>query len=232
VTFVAGILLASLAGSLHCAAMCGAFVCAYAGRSARPSVGAHVGYHAGRLASYLVLGAAAGAIGAGVDRVGLLAGVSRAAAIAAGVLMVLWALGEIGRLRGVRVPELGTGAARRALGGVLLVLRDRAAWQRATALGLLTTLIPCGWLYAFVATAGATGTATSGAGVMLVFWAGTLPMLALVGAGARRFLAPAARRLPAAAALLVLALGVLSITGRLRPPTSSHAIAVGTHAGH
>jgi len=101
---------------------------------------------------------------------------------------------------------------------------------RAGAMGLLTTLLPCGWLYTFVVTAGGTGSAVGGAAVMLAFWAGTVPMLLGVSFGFQKLNRSILRRLPLASAAVVLVLGVLSITGRLQPirVTTGHAHAV-TH---
>ncbi|MFI5246076.1 MAG: sulfite exporter TauE/SafE family protein, partial [Gemmatimonadales bacterium] len=207
-TLVAGVLLASLVGSIHCAAMCGGFVCSYAGtRSAHgfADLPAHLAYNGGRLVSYLLLGLGAGAIGARIDDLGRLAGVGRGAAVLAGTLMVAWALATLGAALGVRIP--GTFAPawlQRRLGSALLAMRDRPPIARAALTGLLTTLLPCGWLYTFVVTAGGTGSALAGAGTMLAFWIGTVPALLAVGFGAQRLLGPLARRLPLAAATVVL----------------------------
>jgi uncharacterized protein len=222
VTLVAGVLLASLVGSIHCAAMCGGFVCSYAG--SRPARGfadlpAHLAYNGGRLISYLALGLGAGAIGARIDDLGRLAGLGRGAAVLAGTLMVGWALATIGAALGVRIPgTLAPAWLQRWLGSVLLAMRDEPPIARAAFTGLLTTLLPCGWLYTFVVTAGGTGSAIAGAGTMLAFWIGTVPVLLAVGFGAKRLLGPLARRLPLAAATLVLVLGLLSIAGRVHPP--------------
>jgi sulfite exporter TauE/SafE len=175
----------------------------------------------------VVLGAVAGAVGARVNDLGRLAGVGRAAAIVAGALMVVWALDRIGisfgmRSRLTRAPEWMQRMMRR----VLLVGRDANETGRALLIGLVTTLLPCGWLYTFVAVAGSTGSMTSGAAVMAVFWVGTVPMLLAVGAGAARLLGPFARRLPMASAVVVLALGLLSIAGKLEAPIH------GRHASH
>ncbi len=224
-TLALAVLLASLVGSPHCAGMCGGFVCFYAGGSAgtagRASAGvggwAHTAYNGGRLFSYVALGTLAGAAGAGLDAAGRLAGLSRLAAIVAGTLMVGWGVSRLGVLGGIRVPMPGGSAsARAALGGLLARARGRPPVVRAAATGLLTTLLPCGWLYAFVVTAAGTGSAAGGALVMLAFWAGTLPMLVAVGVGAHRLAGPLGRRLPAASAIFVVALGLLSIAGKLR----------------
>jgi sulfite exporter TauE/SafE len=230
VTLLAGVLLASLVGSIHCAAMCGGFVCAYAGTPAPrgfANLPAHLAYNGGRLVSYVTLGLAAGAIGARVDNMGRLAGVGRGAAVLAGTLMVVWALATIGASLGVRVPgTLAPAWLQRRLGSALVAMRDEPPVTRAALIGLLTTLLPCGWLYTFVVTAGGTGSAIAGAGTMLAFWIGTVPMLLAVGAGAQRLLGPLARRLPLAAAALVLVLGLLSIAGRVHPPTMHPGAAI------
>jgi hypothetical protein len=239
-TLLLGVLLASAAGSIHCAAMCGAFVCVYSRGRPRDIAGIlpHAAYNGGRLFSYLLLGALAGAAGGRVNVLGTFAGIGRAAAILAGALMALWALNEIALAVGVRLALPGAGAARwakAAIGRALLVTRDAPQTSRAAALGLLTTLLPCGWLYAFVLTAAGTGSAGSGALVMLVFWAGTVPMMLGVGFGARRALAIFGKRLPIASAVLVLALGLLSMAGRLGMP-AMEAVELPrdgvTHAGH
>jgi len=234
VTLLAGVLVASLVGSIHCAAMCGGFVCAYAGTGGPRGLRgfpAHVSYNGGRLVSYVALGAAAGAIGARVDDLGRLTGIGRAAAVLAGVLMVAWALGMFAAAIGVRVPgTLAPEWLQKRLGSALVAMRDEPPVARAALTGLLTTMLPCGWLYTFVVTAGGTGSAIAGAGTMLAFWAGTVPMLLAVGLGAQRVLGPIARRLPLAGAALVLVLGVLSIAGRVRMPSMHTLVPAHTSA--
>lgn len=225
-----GILAASLVGSAHCAAMCGGFVCFYAG-SAAPArdaamLRAHAMYNAGRFASYLALGAMAGLIGSSVTRVGALAGVGRAAAIVAGALMVGWALYTIAAQRGMKLGTPSLPASwQRALGGILHGLRAQPVGVRAAAMGLLTTLLPCGWLYVFVVAAGGMGNVRDAMLVMATFWLGTVPALVAVGLGAQRMLGPLRQRMPMLSAIAVLVIGVLAIAGRF-------AIASGVTHGH
>lgn len=226
---ILAVLMASLLGSVHCAGMCGGFVCVYAGSGGAraPFAGAsHVAYNGGRLASYVLLGAAAGALGARLDRVGHLAGIARLAAIAAGVLMVLWGASTLAAMLGVHRTPRPALAQRLAapLGRALRALADRPPVIRAAALGLLTTLLPCGWLYTFVVTAGGTGTPLAGAAVMATFWLGTLPMMVAVGVGAQRAFGPLRRRLPAISAAVVIVIGLLSIAGKMEArPFVPHA---------
>ena len=230
-TLLLGVLAASILGSVHCAAMCSGFVCLYAAKrsgTAVASASTHAAYNAGRLASYVTLGIVAGAIGARVDRVGSLAGISRGATIAAGLLMIAWAMSVFASSAGIRPAGVGGPVwIKRRLGAALAALRDQPPAVRAGATGLLTTLLPCGWLYTFVITAGGAGSPVAGALVMLAFWAGTVPMMLGVGFGVRAIDRSLLRRLPFASAALVLVLGILSIAGRLQP---LHGIA--THPGH
>jgi len=130
--------------------------------------------------------------------------------------MVLWAASVIGAELGIRVraalaPEWG----RRAIGSALIAVRKQPPAARGLAIGLLTTLLPCGWLYTFVVVAASAGSTLGGMTVMLAFWAGTVPLMLAVGAGATRLLGPFARRLPVMSAIVVLVLGLLSIAGKL-----------------
>lgn len=230
-----GVLVASLLGSMHCAGMCGPFVAFYTGSEPDPRrhlARAHVAYNAGRLAAYLTLGAVAGAVGAGLDRVGMAAGVGRLAAIVAGTLMVLWGGAVLLALRGVRLPLLRAPAALlRAVNAVVARVRSWPPAARAGVTGLMTALLPCGWLYAFVATAAGTGSPVRAALVMAVFWAGTLPVMLSLGLGLQRLTGPLRARLPAVTATVVVVLGLLSIAGRLRPMDHA-AVQPGHGAAH
>ena len=235
-TLLLGVLAASLVGSIHCAAMCGAFVCLYSGMIAPRGVAglpAHVAYNLGRLVSYLTLGFIAGGIGSQIDALGTLAGVGRAAAIVAGSLMIAWAVGIIASSFGARrIPLSAPMWARRRLGSFILATRSWTPVFRATATGLLTTLLPCGWLYTFVVTASGTGKPLSGALVMGAFWMGTVPLMLGLGLGLHRTVGPVARRLPVASAVVVLVLGLLSIAGKVSAAPSLSENAHASHAPH
>lgn len=224
---VLGIFLASLVGSPHCAAMCGPFLAfAAAGPDAGTSRWITIGaYHAGRLAAYVGLGMFAGSLGAGVERFGALAGVSRGAAIVAGLLMVAWGVDTILALRGQRARFHPPASLQRALGLVTRRIGTMSGTMRATVTGVATALLPCGWLYAFVAAAGGTGSPARAALVMVFFWTGTLPVMSAVGFGLQRLAGPLRKSLPLVTASVVVTIGLLTIAGRLRP-------AIGNHESH
>lgn len=206
---------ASLLGSVHCAAMCGAFACFAAGRDSR-RLADHAPYHAGRLASYLVLGALAGGLGHGLDRAGRLAGVSDLAVVAMALLLIGWGAATL-------VGALGTGAIRvripawwqRRIGAILARLERRGRTMRGLVTGALTGLLPCGWLWAFVAIAAGTGNPLQGMAVMALLWLGAVPALVAVAAGLARLTGPWQRRLPAASAMLVMLLGLVALAAHL-----------------
>ncbi|MDZ7630225.1 MAG: sulfite exporter TauE/SafE family protein [Gemmatimonadaceae bacterium] len=214
-TLLAGVLLASLLGSVHCGAMCGAFACLANGTAQRGAW-----YHGGRLVAYLALGAAAGIVGAGLDQAGMIANVQRTAALLTSAALIVWGLLQVRQAMRARRFESAS-----AWGGVLgRQLARTAQWNpraRAAAIGVTTGLLPCGWLWAFVATAMGTGSPLRAATVMAVFWVGTVPMLVAVAAGARRFGPMARIRWPLASASLVVALGLGELASHLLMPRMS-----------
>ena len=226
------VFVAALLGSVHCAGMCGSFACLASGGDAshgRPALLSTAAYNAGRLLAYVTLGALAGTAGAGLDQLGAVAGFTRPAAIVAGVLLILWGLASLAATIGVRLPALAVppALASRIARGVRAV-QQRPPMVRGLAIGLLTAALPCGWLYAFVATSSAAGSALGGAVVMAAFWTGTVPMMAAVGLGAQRLLGPARKHLPAFTAVVLVVLGALTVAGRFAAP----APRVGDHAMH
>jgi hypothetical protein len=215
IELVGPILAASLLGSPHCAGMCGGFVCFYSGQDGTTRWTSHAAYNGGRLVSYLVLGAVAGAVGSGLDRIGAAAGIARLAAIAAGVLMIVWGGITLLRARGFRIPGLHLVTVSRTAGWIGERLASRPPTARALLLGLFTTLLPCGWLYAFVATAAGTGNVAAAMVVMAAFWLGTVPVLAGLGLAAQRAFGPLRRHLPTVTAAALVVIGLLTVTGRL-----------------
>jgi uncharacterized protein len=228
---VLSVLGASLLGSPHCAAMCGGFVCFFSGQEgARPGRLVHATYHAGRLLAYALLGVAAGTAGAGFDLAGRMAGFQRPAAVAAGALMIFWGGAGLAAAAGFgRGATAAPAGYRRLLTRAIAALADKPPVLRALAVGLLTALLPCGWLYVFVATAAGTGSAAAGAVVMAAFWAGTVPVLAGVGALAQRAAGPLRSRLPVLTATALVVLGLLTVAGKFQAPHTSHAPAVHDH---
>jgi len=219
---VTAVFVASLMGSLHCAGMCGAFVAFAVGLDGKSSVRERArlqsAYHAGRLITYMTLGLIAGALGHAFDLAGEMVGVSRVAVMIAGATMVLFGGMIILRLNGVKLAPMPVpGFMRRGTERAMRFAVARPPFLRALVTGLATTLLPCGWLYAFVVTSAGTGSPVLGATTMAVFWLGTLPVMVAVGAGAQALASRAGwlgRRAPALVAVAVIAIGLFNVFHR------------------
>ena len=202
----AALALAGFAGSfLHCASMCGPFVMAQtlarleAAPLQRLQGAVLLPYHLGRATSYILLGAALGALGGAIAD---LPGARYAFAAALGLGGVLFALQAFGR----------SGAT---LGGFWLTSSVRSLLEAPTglrgyALGVALGFLPCGFLYGALAAAAGAGSAAGGALAMAGFVIGTAPALLAVGfagAMAAKRIRTAMGRL--APALLLFNAGVL-----------------------
>lgn len=221
-----GVLGASLLGSVHCAGMCGGLVAVYAGGAARGREAwtAHAAYNGGRLLAYTTLGGLAGLAGAALDLAGAAAGLQRVAAAVAGTLIIVWGLATLLESRGIRVPVPRASRFVRGIAGRMLgrVASTRAP-TRGLVMGLLTGLLPCGWLWAFVVTAAGTGSGLDGVVTMTAFWVGTLPVMTTVGMGVAAMTGPLRRHLGAVTGVLLITVGLLAVTGRLRAPEPGHS---------
>lgn len=218
-SLVVAAFLASLAGSLHCAGMCGPFAAFWASAGPGERSRAAAAYHGVRLITYTGLGALAGALGQALEFAA--GGRLRAvAALLAGLLLVAWGLVGLARHAGLRLSALRALPVTDALGGLFRrlsgALRGLPPLRRAAMTGLLTTLLPCGWLHAFVLAAAATGSPVMGAALMAAFWAGTVPMLTAVGAGLLAATGPLRRHAPAISAACVLLAGVVALVVHAR----------------
>ena len=226
---VAAVLGASLLGSMHCAGMCGAFLAMAVGPAERPASMAmlQTAYHGGRLITYTLLGAISGSIGAAVDLAGRGAGVARVAAFVAGGMMIGFGVLAVLRAIGVRTGRVSVPAGwQRVIGAGHRAVMNLPPITRALGIGLLTTLLPCGWLYAFAITAAGTASPTSGAIVMAVFWVGTLPVLVMLGVGVSRLAGPLRRHMPLATSLILVAVGLFTVLHRTAlPALASHNLA-------
>jgi sulfite exporter TauE/SafE len=166
-------LLLGLVGSVsHCVGMCAPFVMIVARRFGGPDGGyspqaAHLWYTTGRLLTYAALGAAAGTLGGVVEFAGGLVGVQRAAAIAAGLALIGFAVASLTGRAGVHGGWFGR---------VSSAIGARMPGHPLT-VGLLLGLLPCGLLYAAMAGAVARGGALGGGLALAAFGLGTVPAL-------------------------------------------------------
>lgn len=218
---ISTVFIASLFGSLHCVGMCGPLAMLASssvsprGRQRAVYVPAVVTYHGSRIIAYGLLGAIAGLLGAGIQETGTLLGLQRLAARLAGGSMLVIGLLSITRLAG--------GTAHSALLPVWLQKRLSTGHQwarqqsplvRAAAVGMLTAILPCGWLFAFVIVAAGTASPLDGATVMATFALGSVPALAGLAMSMTLLVGRFRRAIPWCSALLVTFVGAMTLLER------------------
>ncbi|MES2150952.1 MAG: sulfite exporter TauE/SafE family protein [Pseudomonadota bacterium] len=220
--FIVGLL-----GSVHCAGMCGGIVSAFSAipRASRPfplpvssvrragSAGTRVlAYNSGRIASYTTAGALAGALAGQLHTLSGLAALQSAMLWLANAMLLALGLYLMDAWRGLaRLEALGQHlwTHLRPLMGPLMPL-DRP--HKLLALGLLWGWLPCGMVYSVLVSAMLSGSAANGAGVMLAFGLGTLPVLLALGLLGEHLRTLLQRRaLRRAAGALVLGFGLLGM---------------------
>ncbi|QOY93038.1 sulfite exporter TauE/SafE family protein [Massilia sp. UMI-21] len=225
------VFLVGLAGSVHCAGMCGGIVGALsvargarpapafpvpvrtvATRSLAPAAGHVAAYNAGRIASYAGAGALAGGLAGGAASLSGLPALQAGAYVLANLMLVALGLYLMDAWRGLALLEQGGQALWRRLSPLLREIGPLDSAGRMFAAGAVWGWLPCGMVYSMLVTAMLSGSALDGAGVMLAFGLGTLPMLAAIGlAGARLRTLFQMRRVRLACGLLILAFGLLGL---------------------
>ena len=228
------VLLVGLFGSVHCGAMCGGIVAAFSsvpapGRAAAArafpipvaTVQAHVtaaaglrvlAYNSGRLASYALAGALAAGLAEQLDKLSTLGALQAGGYWLANLMLVMLGLYLTGSWRGLAVLEAAGQHLWRRLRPAMRWLLPLDSLPKMLGLGLLWGWLPCGMVYSVLVTAMLSGSALSGAAVMLAFGLGTLPMVMALGLAGERL--RSALRLPAmrrGAGLVVLGFGLLGL---------------------
>ncbi|MCA9131925.1 MAG: sulfite exporter TauE/SafE family protein [Planctomycetales bacterium] len=223
---VSAVVTASLLGSLHCVGMCGPLAIwasgAGDGRSRSQMVLATSLYHIGRMLTYALAGLIAGAAGQLVDIGGQALGLQLLAARVVGLLMVIFGLLRLGQLlrQGVVARRQATWSPTQPSLMTRLLLRLRPLVfrlplaARGLVTGLLTALLPCGWLYLFALVAAGTGSMLTGPLVMVAFWLGSVPALVGLVSGTQALAIRFRRLIPAAAALFLIVGGCYTASGR------------------
>ncbi len=200
---------AGLLGGVHCAGMCGGLVSAFSltlpGSTRRP-LAYQLSCNLGRVATYVLLGAVAGASAALFNRA---LPVQRVLFAASNIMLIglgLYLAGVFPRF--AMIEGIGRGPWR-----LVQPLLARAlpvdSIGKAVVAGLLWGLLPCGLVYSGVVLALASASTMRGALIMAAFGAGTLPNLLAMGLLAGR-LQPLLqdRRIRAAAGTVIAASGV------------------------
>ena len=178
----------------HCVGMCGPLAAAFSLSQTqntpdwRHQLQFHILLNLGRTLSYMIIGAAIGAIGSVFLASGQMAGVGsdmrRFLAIITGLMLIWFGLRQIKPDLLPRVPLLHPllqSKLHDRLNAGMVKLSLKATWWTPALLGITWGLIPCGFLYAAQIKAAETGDLIKGATTMLAFGLGTLPTMLGVG---------------------------------------------------
>lgn len=234
----AAMLVTGFLSGVHCLGMCGGIVGAFSSAGAREPVGfqrrrssawreaaRQLAFNAGRIASYVLAGAVAGALGsAGTSIAGVLSW-QVALYVLANLMLILFGLYLAGATAWLaRSEALGVPLWRRLQPLAARLLPARSLPQSFAA-GMVWGWIPCGLVYGALAVAVLAGSPERGALAMAAFGLGTLPNLLAAGLAASRLRSFAARRgVRVAAGGLLLGFGVIGLV-------NSASIAEGIRSG-
>lgn len=203
--------LLGLLGSAHCIGMCGGFAAAIGAtrQPLWPALARQLVYSAGRVFTYAFLGAVGGFIGIYLSQYGTtLVSAQRVFSMLAGLIMILvgasvLGLFRLGWFRSIGLSELAAPMFARFL--------NTRGWGGFFLAGLANGFLPCGLVYAILATAVAAQDMGKGAIIMVAFGTGTIPAMVAIGCGAMLLGRAVRERIFKVAACLVLAMGVVTI---------------------
>lgn len=213
--------LIGLAGSLHCVGMCGPLLMMVPMQHRRSPFVGWLQYHGARVSVYILMGILFGILGKGVA----LAGFQRLLSLAAGGILVIVALFA---WRWERWTQQLPGLAHLQVWVKRELSRRMGQGQSVPLflLGGLNGLLPCGMVYAALAGAIAAGDMLAGAVFMLLFGAGTVPLLLLLFYVGRPLQAVLRERLRLLQPLLLLIAAALLLMRGLHLDTSLFESAV------
>jgi uncharacterized protein len=212
-----------LLGTGHCLGMCGPLVLAFPALTGHFS--SHIFYHLGRTVTYVAVGAAMGGLGAGLsllaekggdDPLFWVLGVQVVLSVTAAVFLFAFGLSRLGFLREPGWMSLASPSKipgyRRIMGSTTRT-KDNVSMLL---LGIMLGFLPCGLSFAAFARALAAGGPIEGGMLTVVFAAGTLPGLLLLGTGVSRIAAKYRRTSDVLSGMVMIGMAASLLADALR----------------
>ncbi len=208
------VIVASIIGSIHCVGMCGPLALTASTQGKRGIVY----YHLGRFLGYFCVGALAGFLGAEFIH-SEMKYLSFISSIFIGIVCLITGFRIIknGQL-GLKQPQLLRQFYQKWIGKLLGV--KRSSFIPSLFLGLLSPLLPCGWLYVFILMAVATNNALWGGILLLSFWLGTLPALSGISLLAKRPITYFSAKAPICFGFFLMFMGFSCLVVKLKDLTT------------
>ena len=202
--FVAGFL-----GSSHCIGMCGPFAILLGSGTSRwaKRLSVQLLFSLGRIFTYAMLGATAGYAGIRLADASSLISVPAILSLLAGGFLVYLGLSTAG----VLATGWSSAGGPCLVGGLLSSVVQRKDNVSIFLAGLFTGFLPCGLVYGLLGIAGSSRSLASGALIMAVFGAGTVPVMIATGLGGGMLTATTRTRVTRVAAWCIVFAGAMSI---------------------
>lgn len=225
------IFMIGMLGSVHCVGMCGGIVGAFSvasspakkfpvavnvvrtsGTSALDSALRVVSYNVGRIGSYAIAGALCGGLAGGVRAIVNVSVIQMSGYWLANLMLVALGLYLMDVWHGLGHLEAVGQTLWRRIQPLIKYLLPLDSPLKMFAVGGIWGWLPCGMVYSVLLTAMLTGSALSGATVMLAFGLGTLPTLLMMGMLGERLRTLMQRRpVRLICGLIVLSFGLLGL---------------------
>jgi uncharacterized protein len=228
------VFISSLLGSLHCIGMCGGLValCSIHTQDRGINEGKNengiisriqknlpeMAYHLMRLLSYLILGFLAGVLGSIGHTISEAAGFQRGFSILAGSILILWGLRDLNlfsstfRFLATRPGFQNALSIKFISSKIFKYPLQLQGVMRGAFVGLISGILPCGWLYAYVLSASTTKNPLAGMIIMASFWLGTVPLLVIFARVIKKIDSKLLSKIPKVTAAFIIILGILTIT--------------------
>lgn len=200
--------LAGLTGSLHCVGMCGGLVTASC--HSNKDV---VRYQFGRLLGYLVLGLIVGSLAELLDLKTQHPLLSFLPTLLIGLLFIYWGIKAFKQNSQAKHQNKALNKLYFSLWHKLVA--NNKSFSRSFFVGLISILLPCGFLYGVLLGTLASQSMPIAILGMLSFWFGTLPAMVLAPSVIRKILRPFQSHRPRiyASILIIIGLGTISFRG-------------------
>jgi sulfite exporter TauE/SafE len=203
-------LLIGFGGSAHCVGMCGGLVLACA-----PNTKSNITYQLGRLSSYSLLGLFGGFLGTFLIIGKAPSYLSILPAIFIGALFVYWGIKTWrGKTATLKVPKVFNKLTKTIMGKALTNSAGQGSIFSSYLVGLVSILLPCGFLYSVVIAMAAFQDPMIGMMGMMGFWVGTVPAMSFAPGIIRKFLRPLALKMPKISSIVLICLGLFTIIQR------------------
>jgi len=175
-----------IGGFGHCIGMCGPVVTAFTLNAEQPGRTVHAVsyqllYNAGRISTYGFMGSLMGLAGSAVNIAGKLSGFQNGVSILAGIIMIIMGAG----LTGVFGRKVFVEGKSVTLVRMMRAVLESASPWRYFPFGILLGFMPCGLSWSIFIGAAGSGNMLTGFLFAVVFGAGTVPALLLIGLAAR-----------------------------------------------